>query len=230
MRNLSALDNGCGVGFTVLYNGQPENFKLGLFMHRNRFKEENEFLLGYINTFQTLFIESVYSGGCTGFGAHDISPWDEAQKNKMLILVTTVLSEIQDFIKAEVAKAEAEAEARKKDLLARYERIMALPEVFESKVLPQYFRFERTAPHNPTTHYRWFPVVFSKVYDGSRYCEFSVKSFQGKFGGTLFSAKFSMFIDGFIPKDVVDNYGGAKKLLTDLVAEKKRIERLILEA
>ena len=101
MENINMIKDGSGIEFTAFINGRKEHFKLCIIRRKDWNRQE----FAFINDDKTKVIDSVYSGGNTGFGTNNYSFRDPSSWE----LVTDDLDEIMNI-------------AEKKDIAEKKER------------------------------------------------------------------------------------------------------------
>lgn len=145
MGNINMIKDGCGIEFTIFINGWKEHFRLCV-INRKDYLSDNRQEFAFINDDKTKVVDSVYSGGSTGFGTDsfkDPSVWE---------LVTDDLDEIMNIAEKKKMK---EKEDREKFIGKRKEQteeINNLPKQFSTGIefLDKKYAFERSdADFNP---------------------------------------------------------------------------------
>lgn len=166
------IEEGTGLGFTVLLNDKQEQFRLVIIAKKNwRDDKFTDYSFGYMNQSNTLFTTSCYSGGNTGFGINprygNTKIDDEWIANNKL--VTDNLEEIKKMALEATQKQadDREAEIARKTELAN--KINELPTTFPIGLAQlDQFQFVRTE-----AIYR--PGYSSNVYVASVHIEKRVK-------------------------------------------------------
>jgi len=144
MGNINMIKDGSGIEFTAFINGWKEHFKLCIIRRKDWNKEE----FAFINDDKTKVIDSVYSGGSTGFGTDDRSIKDPTTWE----LVTDDLDEIMNIAeKKDIAEKKEREEFLNKQQI-RTDMINALPKLIPTGIefLDKKYAFERSdADFNP---------------------------------------------------------------------------------
>lgn len=144
MGNINTIKDGNGIEFTAFINGWKEHFKLCIIRRKDYRQEE----FAFINDDKTKVIDSVYSGGSTGFGTDNLSIKDPTTWE----LVTDDLDEIMNIAeKKDIAEKKKREEFLNKQQ-RRTDMINALPKLFSTGIefLDRKYAFERSdADFNP---------------------------------------------------------------------------------
>jgi len=147
MANINTIEDGCGIELTIFINGRKEHFRLCI-INRKDYFSDNKQEFAFINDDKTKVIDSVYSGGNTGFGTNNYSFRDPSSWE----LVTDDLDEIMNIA---FLKKMKEKEDREKFICKQKEqvdKINNLPKLFSTGIeeLNKKYAFERSdADFNP---------------------------------------------------------------------------------
>lgn len=128
---INKLENGCGLGFSIINEGQIINFKLAVFSKKRLFhKDETELVYGFISE-NGLYANGTYSGGTTGLG---LSAWEIRNETfaipEDLTFVTSDLSEIIKMAEQDEERVRKEKEDYDKKQNEAVEKINQLPKFF----------------------------------------------------------------------------------------------------
>ena len=184
--SIRKLEQGSGVGFSVMIDGNVVNFKLAIFA-RKSWNDTEEMEYGFISEDEILYVKSTYSGGTTGMGISDY----EISRERLTIpegyrLVTIDLNEINEIGRQKEEKATNEKKEYEDVMRAKVEKINALPEAFEveTMVLKPIIYFKRSeAYYNPRQSSRiqggGFDIEFK---DGKKRFNFSLSNYKTETG------------------------------------------------
>jgi len=139
------LENGSGVGFSVIVDGNVVNFKLAVFA-RKWFRDTEEMEYGFISDDQSRYFKGTYSGGNTGMGISDHELRTKSPIPEGYRLVTTDLNEIARLAEEFEEEARLQKEEHENEMRAKVEEINRLPEAFEVGIpaLESVIYFERS--------------------------------------------------------------------------------------
>jgi hypothetical protein len=144
MGNINMIKDGSGIEFTAFINGWKEHFKLCIIRRKDWDRQE----FAFINDDKTKVIDSVYSGGSTGFGTDDRSIKDPTTWE----LVTDDLDEIMNIAEKKDIAEKKEREEFLNKQQTRTDMINALPKLIPTGIefLDKKYAFERSdADFNP---------------------------------------------------------------------------------
>ena len=126
MGNINMIKDGSGIEFTAFINGWKEHFKLCIIRRKDWNKEE----FAFINDDKTKVIDSVYTGGSTGFGTDDRSIKDPTTWE----LVTDDLDEIMNIAEKKDIAEKKEREEFLNKQQTRTDMINALPKLIPTGI------------------------------------------------------------------------------------------------
>jgi len=143
--SIRKLENGSGVGFSVMIDGNVVNFKLAVFA-KKWFRDTEEMEYGFISDDQSRYFKGIYSGGNTGMGISDHELRTKSPIPEGYRLVTTDLNEIARLAEKSEEAARLEKEESENEMKAKVEKINALSEKFEVGIpaLESVIYFERS--------------------------------------------------------------------------------------
>ena len=144
MGNINMIKDGSGIEFTAFIDGRKEHFKLCVIRRKDWNRQE----FAFINDDKTKVIDSVYSGGSTGFGTDDRSIKDPTTWE----LVTDDLDEIMNIAEKKDIAEKKEREEFLNKQQTRTDTINALPKLIPTGIefLNKKYAFERSdADFNP---------------------------------------------------------------------------------
>jgi len=144
MGNINMIKDGSGIEFTAFIDGRKEHFKLCVIRRKDWGGQE----FAFINDDKTKVIDSVYSGGSTGFGTDDRSIKDPTTWE----LVTDDLDEIMNIAEKKDIAEKKEREEFLNKQQTRTDTINALPKLIPTGIefLNKKYAFERSdADFNP---------------------------------------------------------------------------------
>lgn len=135
-RKIDKIGDFCGVGFTTLVNGKIVKFNLVLAECDKlwaKYEGEQSLEFIFLSENERFYVESVYSGGVTGFGFNNYSVKTiEDESFKKYRILTSNITVINQIAEAEEEWCELQVEKEDEEKKAKAERINALPTVFES--------------------------------------------------------------------------------------------------
>ena len=227
MNGIAKIEEGCGVGFSIMVNGgKVEEFKLHLITKYNIFREQNEYAFLYINKNQTFCIDAnLYSGGNTGFGlSNNLINFKEFQMQEKAVILTNDIEEINKIAKQEEQRIKAEREAFIEKQTERTRKINELPISFSTGIdcVDEHYEFCRgEAFYN---HFQSSSIKGGFIHlhkkGSDRFCYIDLKDFITKSG----AIKAKDFVASLGIKIRTDY---PKKLFACLKARQEEIEKQI---
>jgi len=183
--SIRKLENGSGVGFSVMIDGNVVNFKLAIFARR-WFRDTEEMEYGFISDDQSKYFKGTYSGGNTGMGVDGSALRTKSSIPEGYRLVTIDLNEITKLAEEFEEAARLQKEEHENEMRAKVEEINRLPEAFEVgiPVLEPIIWFKRSeAYYNPRQSSRiqggGFDIEFK---DGKKRFNFSLSNYKTETG------------------------------------------------
>ena len=234
---LRQIEDGTGLGFTILIKDKVEQFRLVIIARNNwRTKEWNDYAFTYMNINNTVCTTNCYSGGNTGFGCDPKYGMTNINQEwlKHNIIVTDNLEEMKAIALSEAKQQadERDAEQAKKAQIAI--KINELPTKFSIRLAKlDQFQFIRTeANYNPRQS--------SYVYGASVHIEKKQKKGGNTYNNTFNLSyyltkdnkaqvkKFAEAANRFFGQDIMKQFN-PKELFLYLLAKHREIKNKINE-